>query len=144
MDRAISFRMELPPFLKPSYWLAMSPPPMVPVVDRVLLVLFAAMVVASVALKVFTLRKGFEKMYRKAMVRTAHAMFWLGLFGLYLSAMNYERVPILSSRFWYVIWAVLFGVAAYRISKYVVKDIPAIRAKEMEREQAGKWLPKSR
>lgn len=117
---------------------------MLPVVEQVLLVVFAVFVIASIVLKLFTLRKGIEKMYRRAMVRIAHAMFWLGLFGLFLSAVNYESTPVLSARFWYLIWAALFGVAAYRISKYILKDIPAVQAKEMEREQTNKWLPKAK
>lgn len=117
---------------------------MIPAVEKVLFVAFLVMVVGAVALKLYSLRKGHDKFLRKAMTRTAYATFWLGVFGLYLSAVNYERIYLLSSRFWYLVWLALFGIAAYRILKYVLKEIPAIHAKEAEREQANKWLPKTK
>ncbi|MCI0479117.1 hypothetical protein L0Y59_01085 [Candidatus Uhrbacteria bacterium] len=134
--------MTFPPLLQPSYWFTTVPPPLSPVADRVAFVLFAVFLVAGIVMRVVATRRGWEKMVRRLLIRSGGRLMTLGAFGLLLYALNYERVPVLSARFWFLLWAALLAWYAWKTYRYVRVEIPDVKRRREERERTEKWLPR--
>jgi hypothetical protein len=130
------------PLLTLRYWFSLNPLPFAPWVERALLVGFGVFVVAGIVVVVWKRKGKYEKSVRHAMDRVSALLIWTGIVGLLLWACDYERIPLLSMRAFYVAWLAWVGVWASLIAKYVWKDIPALEARNRERMEREKWLPK--
>ena len=135
--------MTIPPFFHPSYWFDLTPPPLLPVFDHILLGLFVACFLLGIVGRLTLLRRGWEKMMKKAVQRASNALIVLGCFGLLLYAMSYERIYVLSMRAGYVLWIVLLAWYIWSIVRFVRVEIPETKRRHSEREEIEKWLPKS-
>jgi hypothetical protein len=135
--------MEIPPLLRPAYWFSSNPPPLLPAIDRTIVVVFGIFLFVGIFGRIIALRHGWEKMMKRAIVRASHSLIVLGIFGLVLYGLSFERVPVLSARFGYILWFGLFVWYAWRIFKFVYREIPAIEKKRAEREAMDKWIPKN-
>jgi len=136
--------MNLPPPLTLGYWLAPLPTPLMPIVHWVLFSVFAAMAAAGIVILVVLRRVGWDKLKRRIYSRGASALITLGLVGLLLRGLDYEKVYLLSMRAFYLVWAACGLAWAWSIFRYATRTVPAIRAKQAEREQVEKWLPKKK
>lgn len=136
--------MNLPPPLTLGYWFAVQPAPLMPAVHYGLLAGFAAMVLAGIGLFVALRRLGWDKLKRRVYGRVASAGVTMGLVGLLLRGLDYERVYLLGMRAFYLVWLACAVVWGWSIWRYATKTVPAIRAKQAEREQQERWLPKKK
>ncbi len=125
-----------------SYWFGLQPPSFVSWANTFLIVVFVAMSVMGIGTKVYGVKSGLDKLMKRAVDRVGTLLLTMGLAGLFWWGVSYERVPLLSMRFWAVVGLVLAGIWIWSIAKYVRVEIPAKRALAKEREQYEKWLPK--
>jgi hypothetical protein len=136
--------MTLPPLLNPAYWFALAPAPLMPWVEWTLLGLFAACFFAGIILRFISMRKEMEKMVRRAVVRGSGMLITLGVFGLILFILSYERIYVLGMRAGYLLWAALLGWYAWQMYKLVKIEMPMAEQRKSEREAINKWLPTSK
>lgn len=78
-----------------------------------------------------------------------YSSFWSGLYtffltntiiGLLLTFFNYEMVPFLSARFWFLLWVISMLVWLYFIYRVAAK-IPAKRAQMEKEKEFRKYIP---
>jgi hypothetical protein len=62
------------------------------------------------------------------------------IIGLLLTFFNYEMVPFLSARFWFLLWAIGMLVWFFFIVKIVIK-IPSRRAQLEKEKEFKKYIP---
>lgn len=115
-----------------------------PAAHWVLFGIFALMAGLGVAFLVWRRKAKRDKLDRRISNSIASLLITMGLVGLLMRGFDYERVYLLSMRFFYVIWLLAAGVWGWTIYIYATKTVPAIRAKQAEREQHEKWLPKKK
>ena len=86
---------------------------------------------------------------RKRWAKSLYVGLWNSLYyffltnaiiGLILVFFNYEMVPFLSARFWFLIWAVSLIVWLFFIYKAVIK-IPLRKARLEKEEEFKKYIP---
>ncbi len=130
------------PLLTLRYWFTLNPAPFLPWAERFMLVAFGAFVVFGIVAWMAELKGRFSKPIKRAFERAASLLAWNGVLGLLLWAFSYERIPVLSMRFFYVLWLawVLWGF--WRIYRYVWVEIPAQESRARERAEREKWLPR--
>lgn len=130
------------PLLTLRYWFALNPEPFLPWAERFLLVAFGAFIVLGIAAWIAELKGRFDKPMKRAFERAASLLTWSGIAGLLLWAFSYERITVLSMRFFYVLWLawVLWGF--WRVYRYVWVEIPAQERRNRERAEREKWLPR--
>jgi protein-S-isoprenylcysteine O-methyltransferase Ste14 len=128
--------------LNPMYWFQIQPAAMVPWASTASIVIFTAMFVVGIGVKVYGAKSGMEKLVRRAVERAGTLLVTMGLIGGVWWLVCYERVPMLSMRVWLLVWLVSMGLWIWSIAKYLRVEVPAKRAKAKEREQYEKWLPK--
>ncbi|HWR00182.1 MAG TPA: hypothetical protein VN397_05060 [Candidatus Methylomirabilis sp.] len=132
----------MPPLLTLPYWFTANPAPFQPWADRFLLVAFGAFVLFGVIAWIVEMKSRFGKPMKRALEKAASLLAWSGVVGLLLWAFSYERIPVLSMRFFYLLWLgwVLWGL--WRIYRYVWVEIPALEQRSRERAEREKWLPR--
>jgi hypothetical protein len=132
------------PLLTLSFWFGTLPPPFMPKIGMFLLSLPITMVFVGALALLFTLRAGTDKLVRRAVARAGRALLNWGIVGLLLFLFSFERVPFLSMRFFWLLWAVWIGVQTYKMWRYASVDLPAVKQERAERDQYEKWLPKKK
>jgi len=86
---------------------------------------------------------------KKRWSKSLYSSFWSGLYtffltnaiiGLALTFFNYEMVPFLSSRFWFLLWAIGTLVWLFFIYRIIVK-IPEKRERLEKEKEFNKYIP---
>ncbi|MBI2459490.1 MAG: hypothetical protein HYV53_02975 [Parcubacteria group bacterium] len=86
---------------------------------------------------------------KKKWFKGLYAAFWSGLYGFFLTNaiigllltfFNYEMVPFLSARFWFLLWAISMLIWLFFIYKLAAK-IPEKRAQMEKEKQFKKYIP---
>lgn len=85
-----------------------------------------------------------DKWTRRAIDKAGNCLLSMGLLGLLLYFFDYEKIPILSMRIFYIAWLIILIIWAYFIYKFITVEIPAKLAQKQEREQVDKWLPQAK
>lgn len=126
--------------LQLSFWFNLKPIPLLPIYDKaftVLVVLLGLLLIAS-----FFIKKAYRKnIYGKVLEEAYSFMLTNFGIGLILLFFNYESVPLLSARFWFILWAIEMGVWIYLIIRDV-KKIPARKEQFEKEKEYQKYIPK--
>tara|TARA_B100000315_G_scaffold193145_1_gene183642 strand:+ start:44 stop:460 length:417 start_codon:yes stop_codon:yes gene_type:complete len=131
------------PLLKLSFWFKINPGPLMPMFYWVFLIFFGLLFVASIVCgRIYKKEKDqfvlrFSAKYLKNWLLTA------SIVGFLLLLFNYERVALLSARFWYGLWTIGFGVWLGFIIKKI-RQLPDKKKGLIERAKLNKYLPKKK
>ncbi len=136
--------MTLPPILTLPYWFMPSPPPFMPLMEKVIPGVFIALVVLGVAAQMARTRRHAGKAVKRLLGRAATTTIVAGLIGLVLYAFYIEQIPYLMMRVWYLVLFLWFVWMAWRIYRYATVDLPEITEREKEYHAFTKWLPKGK
>ncbi len=131
-------------FFQPSYWFTTQPPEVTGTLGTILFVLFVLCFVLGIVGRIVTDRKEQDRFKREIGGRISTLLITMGLLGILLYFFSYERAHFFGARFWYPVWAIIVGVWAYYIVRYVRQDVPAMKARSASRRAAGAYLPKSK
>ena len=130
------------PLLSLSYWFGTGIVPFLPMVSRGILILMTGLILAGIAIKLYlTFQKGMEKHVRRVLRRVALLCATMGISGLLLYGFYYEGIPVLSMRFWYLVWLGIIVWWKYDIWIEYRKTVVS-RFADQERAKFEKWLPK--
>lgn len=127
-----------------SFWFNLHAVPFVPVMERVLIVIFSVLVVSGIACAYAARMKHAGKEWKRALGRLSSHLVWTGLIGMLLWFFNERWVPILSMRFFFVIWAAWFLWGWYPVYRYLWVEVPEQMKMQQERVEREKWLPKKK
>jgi hypothetical protein len=127
-----------------SYWFSIRPMPFLPTVERALLVAFAVWMLGGIVASLFLMKHGLGKTTRRALEKAAGLLTWSGLTGLIFWGFEYERIPVLSIRFFYVLLGVWIVLGVYDIVRYLRVEVPEQQRDQEERLAREKWLPKKK
>lgn len=133
------------PLLDPSYWFNITAMPFMPIIDKLLLIVLYGLLIAGIGFTVYAkYGKKMEKYLKRLLKRYASALTTAGAIGLLLYAFTWQRVPVLSMRFFFVLWFVLFAYWIWTIVRFQIKELPARRKMREEQMAREKWLPKKK
>lgn len=123
---------------KLNFWLDMRPPQLLPMYEKFFIGAIVILIIFSLVTYFFGFkRKGLYSPVWRSLYSFSLSNFFIGLF---LFFFNYELVPFLSSRFWFLLWAVLMLVWLFFIIKSLVK-IPEKKKKLEEEKEYKKYIP---
>lgn len=124
-------------------WLSLDPPNVTSGLGRVLVIIFVLMFLMGMVLRAVRARQKKEDAYVREMFRRmASLLTTMGVLGIVLGFLGFENVRFLGGRFWYPIWLIATLVWAFFIIRYVKKQVPLMKAREKEREEKYKYIPK--
>lgn len=130
------------PLFSFQYWFGSGLVPFLPWVGRGIMIFMSGVVLVGVAMAIYLkLQKGMSKPIRRVLKRVATLCGTMGLAGLLLYWFYYEGIPVLSMRFWYLIWLGVVGWWKYDIWKEYKKTMKS-QVVDKDRQSYEKWLPK--
>lgn len=127
-----------------NFWFNIYPDPLLPKSFRFLELVFLALILLAVAAKIAGVVKKSDYLFAIGAKKIAAPFFAMGILGLILLLMDYERAAFFSSRFWYLVWAIGFVVWMIFVLKKLMRDLPERKRKIDERKKLEKWLPKKK
>lgn len=133
---------DLRPLLTLGFWFNPIALPFLPLVGRITLVLMALFVVVGLACFALARHGIKDREMRRFLSRFSALSFWAGIAGALLYALNWQGVPFLSMRIFWVVWFGAFGYWKYLIMRDYLVEMPKRKAAQAERSAYEKWLPK--
>jgi hypothetical protein len=130
----------LKPLITLNYWFNLNPAPMIPLVWNILGGLIIFLFVASAVVKYLSLRTRKNPPLHRILSRFGRAGLWVSVVALAFYFFNFEGLPTLSARFWWV----LLGVAAvaWKIIIFIdfKKHYAVDRKAFLEKKEKEKYL----
>ncbi|MFA5020837.1 MAG: hypothetical protein WC517_02130 [Patescibacteria group bacterium] len=108
---------------------------------RTMVIFFAIFLIIGLGLKIFEKFRKLEKFQTKILSKSAALFITLGAIGLGLTWIRYERVQLLSSRYWLLVWLMILIVWLYPIVSYWLKTAPEAKKRNEEKKLFRKYLP---
>lgn len=133
--------MDLINFFK--VWISVEPPVVTQGLGRAFIILFILMFFVGMVLRAVRSRRDKEDAYVREMFRRmAGLLTTMGILGVILGFFGFENVRFLGGRFWYPVWVAAVAIWAFLIFKYIKKQVPMMKAREKERAEKLKYMPK--
>lgn len=130
------------PLLSISYWFNYYATPFSPWSGKLILVVMALLAFAAIMLWIWKGRLK-DLAQRHAASRVALCDLTAAITGLFLWFVNYEGVPFLSMRIFWVVWLLVFGSWKWMIYRsYKADRSNATMSHDPERAAYEKYLPK--
>jgi len=126
-------------FLTWNFWFGLRPGAFTGISLKIVLGFIFLLIILSIAGGVI----------KKRWSKSLYSSFWSGLYaffltnaiiGLILTFFNYEMVPFLSARFWFLLWAISMLVWLFFIYRIVIK-IPEKRVRLEKEKEFKKYIP---
>ena len=128
-------------FLSASFWFNSRPPRLIPFFENLLIVVIFVFLILAIF--------SFYKKRSKGKTRNFYITVWRSFYyfcltnlaiGVLLLFFNYEGIPFLSARFWYIVWFLIIATWLFFIFKFT-KKIPEKIKKAEKEEKYKKYLP---
>lgn len=108
-----------------------------------LLAVFGLLLIAAITAKILA-GKQTENFSKKLLSKYAWLLAVSGLVGYLLIWFRYERVIILSYRFWLPVWLLTVAFWLYNLLRYQLKTVPAAKKRLDQQQVFNKYLPKKK
>lgn len=130
-------------FFQPAYLFELRPFTS-PSTIKMMMIFFALLVIIGIGVKIYQSTRQLEKFQTKLLEKLISFFIVLGVLGILLTWLRYERVQILSARFWLIAWLITLAIWLYPIIKYWTKVVPEAKKRHEEKKMFQKYLPKKK
>jgi hypothetical protein len=124
-------------FFTLQFWLNQRPGLLAPSFTNILIGLIIFSIIATILSLIFKAKKGF---FAKLWSRIFNLSLTNAIVGGLLFFFSHEMIPLLSSRFWFLLWAIGFITWVVFIILYV-KTLPAKRREQEQEREYKKYIP---
>lgn len=136
--------MNLAQFLNPMYWFTIDPPIVTGLGGNILFATFALLFVFGVVARVVASNRTQDRYVQQLGERVGTMLVTMGILGVILFFISYERIQLFGARFWYPVWLGGFVFWIVMLVRFAKRDIPAMRAKAQSRSAVSKYLPRKK
>lgn len=92
----------------------------------------------------FRYKKDLSTPEKKLVSKVESMLLTMGFAGLAWVFFSYEGLPILSARFWFLVWGVSFVIWGYLLLHYALVQLPPQISAIKDKERFSKYLPKKK
>jgi len=121
-----------------NYWFNTRPAPFEGWTQIALL----SLIVLMVALVIFSKTKQRQKkiVYKKLWIKLFNFGLAQTIIGLFLAFFNFQMVPILMSKFWYLLWLIVVAVWLFFLIRFAL-TLPKRKTELIQKKEFEKYLP---
>ena len=127
--------------LNPLYWFSLQPANVDGLLGNLLFGFILLLFLAGVVCRIVIMNKKqdhYVKMIGKRLITLCLTMGFLGVMMYFFS---YEGIQLFGARFWYPMWVLGFVVWGTFITRFALKEIPALREKNLRQHAKSKYIP---
>ncbi|MBI4256771.1 hypothetical protein HY626_01800 [Candidatus Uhrbacteria bacterium] len=129
-------------FIQPTYWLTLQPPEVGGFLGSIVFGFFILFLILGITGRIVVDRRGDDRYRREIGSRISGLLITMGLLGIILFFFSFEEIQLFGARFWYLVWTIAVFVWTFFIVRFVRRDIPEKRAREIALREQGKYLPR--
>lgn len=126
--------------LNPLYWLSMKPANMEGLLGKITFGFFLLLVIVALVCRFLLKQKTRDRYVKLIGSRLMTLCFTMGFLGIILFFFSYEGIQFFGARFWYPIWDIAFLLWVIAIVRFALKDVPAMRAKDVNAYAKAKYM----
>lgn len=107
---------------------------------KILFGVFLFLVLVGIVCRIVLLKKTNDRYLKMIGKRLVTFCLSMGLVGMILYFFSYEEIKLFGARFWYLVWGIGFIAWGTVLIRFVVKDVPEIREKNLREHAKSKYL----
>jgi hypothetical protein len=130
--------------LSARFWFTPQPGPLLSVVARFLLIIFAVCLILATGFFIWSYFKRGDHITFKLLKKFQNFFTTLGIVGFAILFFFWQQIPYLSSRFWLIVWLLILLIWAGYIGRFAFFEAPKKRTELQEKAKFEKYLPKKR
>jgi len=120
-----------------KFWLMSRPGPLLPVYNKILVIIILALAAAGAIFWFLSKKRG---AYGKILAKLGALSLTNAAVGAIILFFTYETIPVLSSRFWFIVWGAEMAIWLFFVVREARK-IPEKIKKIEEEKKYKKYLP---
>lgn len=126
------------------FWFQIRPLPMSKAFTVGFFSFFLIMIIGKAVIRTYAskMKKQFTRADKKLYNLIQSLFLTMGSLGMAWTFFAYEGIPILSARFWLLLWFVSSSIWMYVIIRYYVVEYTDFKVQLAEKERLEKYLPK--
>lgn len=128
-------------FLNPLYWFSLDAANVSTLFGKCLLGFFLLLFLVGIVCRIVVIHKSKDRYLKLIGKRLVTFCVTMGIMGVFLFFFSYEGIQFFGARFWYLLWFIGFVLWAVAIVKFVIKDVPALREKNVLQHAKSKYIP---
>ncbi len=128
--------------IDPLFWFDMTPVRMGSGFTTTFFVVFAALIISAAAARIAKRNAGVDKPMKRFLENVAGKATTWGILGYVWLFFSFEEISFFGSRFWFLLWALGAGYAAYKLHIHWHKEMPEERLRRTVSVSQNKYLPR--
>lgn len=111
---------------------------------KIMLAFFLILAIVAIGIKIWEVYKKPSGYLKKLGDKYISLLGWMSGFGLVMVLAKNERAPLISARFWLIVWALVAAWWLISIIRYQLKIVPEAKKQIEQKKQFMKYLPKKK
>jgi len=128
--------------LDPAFWFSKDIPDVTTPLGRAAFIVFALMFFVGVYLRFRAGKRVKDDLDRIIKITIIRLLVTMGLIGVFIYFLSFQKVDVLGARFWYPVWLIVTLVWTFFVLRFIKNDIPKRRVRAKEKMEKEKYLPK--
>jgi len=109
--------------------------------EKVFFVIFVAFLIGGAVVRIVVNHKERDRYVEAIIGRIANLLISMGALGLVWFFFTFEQIPLLGSRFWFLVWLLGLVVWAVYIAIFAYRKVPELRQADHDRKERMKYFP---
>ena len=127
--------------LNPLFWLSIQPANVDGLLGKVMLGFFLLLFLIGVVCRIVLIHSSKDRYLKLVGKRLMTCSLTMGIIGVLLYFFSYEGIQLFGARFWYPLWAIGFIAWVVVLVKFAMKEVPAMRDKNVKQHAKSKYIP---
>lgn len=127
--------------LNPLFWLSIESANVGGLLGKIMLGFFLLLILIGVVCRIVLMQSSKDRYLKLIGKRLVTCSLTMGIIGVVLYFFSYEGIQLFGARFWYLFWMIAFIVWIIVLAKFAIKEVPALRNKDVMQYAKSKYIP---
>ena len=123
-----------------GFWFDKTPAALTPFFEKFFFIFFVLVLIGGLVVRIINKQRKHDTYITQVFYRFTSLLITMSILGLVWFFLTFEQIPLLGSRFWFLIWILGAAVWAFFILRFLKKDVPRLRAQDQVREERERYF----
>ena len=128
-------------FLKPTYWFTFDYANVDGTGGKIVFGVFFVLLLIGIFSRIVALHRTEDRYMKEIGQRFSNLLITMSLLGMMFFFFSFERIRFFGGRFWYLFWIIGTAYWLFHLIRYVKKEVPHKRSKDLEHVARMKYMP---
>ena len=128
-------------FFNPLNWLTMQPPVVDSLFGKIVFGVFLVLFLLGIISRIVLSQRTYDRYVMMMGKRLVLCFTTMGFLGLMIYFFSYENIQLFGARFWYPLWVLGLIVWGVFLARFIIRDVPALREKNVREHAKSKYIP---